>query len=73
VGAATIAWFLLGESLNTAQVVGSLIVLVGIMLAETARRAPHPLRPSSGEGEGEGEASTHHTEGASPLPEGIAP
>jgi drug/metabolite transporter (DMT)-like permease len=37
VGAGIIAWVLLGESLNTIQVVGTLIVLVGIVLAETAR------------------------------------
>jgi drug/metabolite transporter (DMT)-like permease len=69
VSAAIIAWVLLGESLNTAQVVGSLIVLVGIMFAATARQTAHPLRPSSEEGE----ASTRHGQGASPLPEGIAP
>ena len=66
VGAAVIAWILLGESLNTAQVVGSLIVLAGIMLAETARQ---PAQPSSDKGG----TSTRHPEGASPLPEGIAP
>ena len=69
VGAGIIAWVLLGESLNAAQVVGSLIVLVGIVLAETARQAVHPSRPSPDQRE----ASTRHTEGASPLPEGIAP
>src|SRR5665811_2336906 len=42
VGAGIIAWVRLGESLNTAQVVGSLIVLVGIVLAETARQGAHP-------------------------------
>jgi drug/metabolite transporter (DMT)-like permease len=69
VGAGIIAWVLLGESLNTAQVVGSLIVLVGIMLAETARQAAQTPRPSPDERE----VSTRHTQGASPLPEGIAP
>ncbi|MHB8187161.1 MAG: EamA family transporter [Dermatophilaceae bacterium] len=69
VGAGIIAWVLLGESLNAAQVVGSLIVLVGIALAETARQAAHPSRPLP-----DGlEASTRHTEGESPLPEGMAP
>jgi drug/metabolite transporter (DMT)-like permease len=43
VGAGVIAWVLLGESLNTAQVVGSFIVLVGIVLAETARQGSSPL------------------------------
>src|SRR5450631_1514394 len=37
VGAGIIAWVLLGESLNTIQILGSVIVLVGIVLAETAR------------------------------------
>ena len=69
VGAGIIAWVLLGESLNAVQVAGSLIVLVGIVLAETARQSAHPMRPSPDERE----ASTRHTEGASPLPEGIAP
>jgi drug/metabolite transporter (DMT)-like permease len=69
VGAGIIAWVLLGESLNAVQVAGSLIVLVGIVLAETARQSAQPLRPTPDERE----ASTRHTEGASPLPEGIAP
>jgi len=72
VGAGIIAWVLLGESLNTAQVVGSIIVLVGIVLAETARQTAHPpsaSRPSRNEGE----ASRRRAEAASPLPEGIAP
>ena len=42
VGAGIIAWVLLGGSLNTARVIGSLIVLVGIVLAETARQGAHP-------------------------------
>ena len=66
VGAGIIAWVLLGESLNAVQVAGSLIVLVGVVLAETARQAVHPLP-------GEPPASTRHTAGASPLPEGVAP
>ena len=75
VGAGIIAWVLLGESLNTAQVVGSLIVLVGIVLAETARQAAHPSHPShpSPPSPDERDTSTRHTEGASPLPEGMAP
>jgi drug/metabolite transporter (DMT)-like permease len=43
VGAGIIAWVLLGESLNAVQVVGSLIVLVGIALAETSRQGTSPL------------------------------
>jgi drug/metabolite transporter (DMT)-like permease len=66
VGAGIIAWVLLGESLNAVQVVGSLIVLVGIVLAETARQG---ARPSPRERE----SSTRHTDGASPLPQGMAP
>jgi drug/metabolite transporter (DMT)-like permease len=37
VGAGILAWVLLGESLNAVQIVGTVIVLVGIVLAETAR------------------------------------
>ena len=79
VGAGIIAWVLLGESLNTAQVIGSLIVLVGIALAETSRQAaqrPRPARPAPDEREVTTRAtdvSPRHTEGASPLPEGMAP
>ena len=75
VGAGVIAWVLLGESLNTAQVVGSFIVLVGIVLAETARLAVPPTQPShrAHPSFDEREASTRHTQGASPLPEGMAP
>jgi drug/metabolite transporter (DMT)-like permease len=65
VGAAIMAWVLLGEALNAVQIVGSFVVLVGVVLAETARQAPHGvLQP---------EGSTRHAEGVSPLPEGIAP
>jgi drug/metabolite transporter (DMT)-like permease len=42
VGAGIIAWILLGESLNTVQIVGAAIVLVGIVLAETARQTERP-------------------------------
>ncbi|MEP7035636.1 MAG: EamA family transporter [Dermatophilaceae bacterium] len=72
VGAGIIAWVLLGESLNTAQVVGSAIVLVGIVLAETARQTQHPSRPSGASPQDQG-ADMRPAEGASPLPEGIAP
>ena len=67
VGAGIIAWVLLGESLNTVQVAGSLIVLVGIVLAETARQA---VLPSFHDRD---ESGTRLTEVASPLPEGMAP
>ena len=69
VGAGIIAWILLGESLNAAQVLGSVIVLVGIVLAETARQTVHP----SGPARADREATPQPTEGASPLPEGVAP
>jgi len=42
VGAGVIAWVLLGESLTPVQVVGSVVVLVGISLAETARQQVAP-------------------------------
>ena len=67
VGAGIIAWVLLGESLNTVQVAGSLIVLVGIVLAETARQAVLPSLHDRDE------SGTRLTEVASPLPEGMAP
>jgi drug/metabolite transporter (DMT)-like permease len=79
VGAGIIAWVLLGESLNTAQVIGSLIVLVGIALAETSRQAaqrPRAARPALDEREvstRDTDVSTRNTEGGSPLPEGMAP
>ena len=57
VSAGIIAWVLLGESLTALQVLGSLVVLVGIVLAETARqpagRRPGPHRhhtPAGGHG-----------------------
>src|SRR5665647_2964402 len=60
VGAGIIAWVLLGESLTTIQIVGTLIVLVGIVLAETARQAALPMPD-------EQEAGEQPAEGASPL------
>jgi drug/metabolite transporter (DMT)-like permease len=65
VGAGIIAWVLLGESLNTVQIVGTVIVLVGIVLAETARQGAAPLP--------EREPGKQPPEAASPLPEGMAP
>jgi drug/metabolite transporter (DMT)-like permease len=66
VSAGVIAWVLLGESLNRVQIVGAMVVLVGIVLAETARQAV-PRPPD------EPEAGPRQEEGASPLPEGMAP
>jgi drug/metabolite transporter (DMT)-like permease len=66
VSAGIIAWVLLGESLTKVQIVGTLIVLVGIVLAETARQAALPMPD-------EQEAGGLPAEGASPLPEGMAP
>jgi len=66
VGAGIIAWVLLGESLNREQIVGTVIVLVGIVLAETARQPEHPAP-------GEPEAGRWLPEEGSPLPEGMAP
>ena len=66
VGAGIIAWGLLGESLRAVQIVGTLIVLVGIVLAETARQAARPSPDEPG-------AGVQLPEGSSPLPEGIAP
>jgi drug/metabolite transporter (DMT)-like permease len=66
VGAGIIAWVLLGESLNRVQIAGTVIVLVGIVLAETARQPEHP--PPA-----EPEAGPWLPEGTSPLPEGMAP
>jgi len=66
VSAGVIAWVLLGESLNRIQIVGAIVVLTGIVLAETARQAvpPPPEAP---------EVGRRPPEGASPLPEGMAP
>ncbi|MBE3076440.1 MAG: DMT family transporter, partial [Actinobacteria bacterium] len=66
VGAGIIAWVLLGESLNAIQIVGALTVLVGIVLAETARQTAH--QPPD-----EREAGLPPAEAVSPLPEGMAP
>ena len=66
VGAGIIAWVLLGESLNAIQIVGALTVLVGIVLAETARQVAH--HPPD-----EREAGLPPAEAVSPLPEGMAP
>jgi drug/metabolite transporter (DMT)-like permease len=66
VGAGIIAWVLLGESLTTVQIIGTVIVLVGIVLAETARQPVHPLPDEKAPG-------TRPAGGASPLPEGVAP
>jgi drug/metabolite transporter (DMT)-like permease len=38
--AATVAWLVLGEALRVPQVIGGLLVLTGVTLAETARLAP---------------------------------
>jgi drug/metabolite transporter (DMT)-like permease len=69
VGAGIIAWVLLGESLNGVQIVGTIIVLVGIVLAETARQDAHPP-PNEPPGP---QISTRQAECASPLPEAMAP
>jgi drug/metabolite transporter (DMT)-like permease len=66
VGAGIIAWVLLGESLDAAQITGTLIVLVGIVLAETARPATQPCPDAPEDG-------VRPPGGSSPLPEGIAP
>jgi drug/metabolite transporter (DMT)-like permease len=66
VSAGVIAWVLLGESLTMVQIIGTVIVLVGIVLAETARQAVLPV-PA------EDVAGTRPADGASPLPEGMAP
>ena len=66
VGAGIIAWILLGESLRAIQIVGTVIVLVGIVLAETARQAGEHLPDQD-------ETSTRDIERTSPLPKGMAP
>jgi drug/metabolite transporter (DMT)-like permease len=66
VGAGIIAWVLLGESLNMAQIIGTLIVLMGIVLAETSRQAALPLPD-------EQEAGTRLTPSEAPLPDAVAP
>ena len=47
--AGVVAWLALGETLGLVQVIGALVVLAGIVLAETARSA-QPDRPTSGAG-----------------------
>jgi drug/metabolite transporter (DMT)-like permease len=42
--ASAFAWVFLSEILNPAQIVGGLVVLVGVVLAETARAASDPSR-----------------------------
>ncbi len=42
----TVAWLWLGESLNTPQLIGALIVLVGVAVAQTARTHRH--QPATG-------------------------
>ena len=79
VGAGMIAWVLLAESLKAAQIVGSLVVLVGVALAETSRqvaRAVPAERLSADETEASSrqtDVGTRHTEGTSPMPEGMVP
>lgn len=46
VTASAIAWLVLGETLVAAQIVGGVIVLIGVVLAETARTTPTPLPPT---------------------------
>jgi drug/metabolite transporter (DMT)-like permease len=41
--AALVAWIVLGESLVAVQLIGAAVIMVGIVLAETARRAPDGL------------------------------
>jgi drug/metabolite transporter (DMT)-like permease len=43
--ASAVAWVLLGEVLAPAQVFGGLVVLAGVVLAETARTPPGPVTP----------------------------
>lgn len=44
--AGVVAWVVLGETLSVAQVLGALVVLAGILLAETSRpTSPSPLPP----------------------------
>jgi hypothetical protein len=49
IGGGIAAWILLGESLNASEVAGSCIVLLGIVLAESSRRAAktRARRPAS--------------------------
>lgn len=45
VGAGLVAWWILGEHLTAVQLVGTVVVLAGIVLAETARRRTHDAAP----------------------------
>jgi drug/metabolite transporter (DMT)-like permease len=62
VTAGVIAWVLLGESLSPLQVAGSVVVLVGIVLAETAR---HPVAVAA--------RDLTASAPTAPLPGGVAP
>lgn len=44
--ATAIAWLSLGETLNLAQLAGGGLVLLGVVLAETARTAVAPVQPA---------------------------
>ncbi|KHL16454.1 threonine/homoserine efflux transporter RhtA [Mumia flava] len=48
VGAAALGWVWFGESLDALQVFGGLLVIVGILIAQTARPAPTPAVPEVG-------------------------
>jgi hypothetical protein len=38
-----VAWLWLQENLSGTQIVGAAVVLIGIILAQTARRSPVPI------------------------------
>jgi drug/metabolite transporter (DMT)-like permease len=44
--AGLVAWAALGETLNVTQIAGAVVVLTGIVLAETARTPPVPAPPA---------------------------
>ncbi|WP_460460135.1 EamA family transporter [Angustibacter peucedani] len=44
IGSGLVAWWVLGEDLAAVQLAGAVVVLVGIVLAETARRRPDGAR-----------------------------
>ena len=50
--AAIVAWWWLGQSLGAPQLVGGLVVLAGIFLAQTTRTGPRELPPPTGPPEG---------------------
>jgi drug/metabolite transporter (DMT)-like permease len=52
--AGVVAWSVLGETLSPAQVIGAVVVLAGIVLAETARAAD----PDAGSAPGPASAGT---------------